>query len=57
MDKTAVKRTGYTASTPKHYLINAGAIPSNADSTDKFGRLATTEFAFLYKIRLEKING
>lgn len=29
MDKTAVKRTGYTASTPKHYLINAGAIYKN----------------------------
>lgn len=29
MVKTAVKRTGYTASTPKHYLINAGAIYKN----------------------------
>lgn len=29
MAKTAVKRTGYTASTPKHYLINAGAIYKN----------------------------
>ncbi|MGQ7452360.1 hypothetical protein ACTGXK_02595 [Streptococcus suis] len=29
MDKTAVKRTGYTARTPKHYLINAGAIYKN----------------------------
>ena len=29
MGKTAVKRTGYTASTPKHYLINAGAIYKN----------------------------
>ena len=29
MPKTAVKRTGYTASTPKHYLINAGAIYKN----------------------------
>lgn len=29
MNKTAVKRTGYTASTPKHYLINAGAIYKN----------------------------
>ncbi|MGV3144929.1 hypothetical protein [Streptococcus parasuis] len=29
MDKTAVKRTGYTAGTPKHYLINAGAIYKN----------------------------
>lgn len=27
--KTAVKRTGYTASTPKHYLINAGAVYKN----------------------------
>lgn len=29
MVKTAVKRTGYTASTPKHYLINAGAVYKN----------------------------
>ena len=29
MVKTAVKRTGYTARTPKHYLINAGAIYKN----------------------------
>ena len=29
MVKTAVKRTGYTASTPKRYLINAGAIYKN----------------------------
>lgn len=29
MAKSAVKRTGYTASTPKHYLINAGAIYKN----------------------------
>ena len=29
MVKTAVKGTGYTSSTPKHYLINAGAIYKN----------------------------
>lgn len=29
MNQKAVKRTGYTASTPKHYLINAGAIYKN----------------------------
>ncbi|MGO4984529.1 hypothetical protein ACTQXJ_07520 [Collinsella sp. LCP19S3_C6] len=27
--KTPVKRTGYTANTPKHYLINAGAVYKN----------------------------
>ncbi len=28
-EKSAVKRTGYTKNTPKHYLINAGAIYKN----------------------------
>ena len=31
MGKTAVKRTGYSANTPKHYLINAGAIYKNLE--------------------------
>lgn len=31
MEKTAVKRTGYSANTPKHYLINAGAIYKNLE--------------------------
>ena len=31
MRKTAVKRTGYSANTPKHYLINAGAIYKNLE--------------------------
>ncbi|MGT2755372.1 hypothetical protein [Streptococcus ovis] len=28
-EKSAVKRTGYTKNTPKHYLINAGAVYKN----------------------------
>ena len=38
MDKTAVKRTGYTANTPKHYLINAGAIYKNLAWNPKGGK-------------------
>lgn len=38
MNKTAVKRSGYTASTPKHYLINAGAIYKNLVWNPKGGK-------------------
>ena len=38
MVTTAVKRTGYTASTPKHYLINAGAIYKNLVWNPKVGK-------------------
>lgn len=42
--KTAVKRTGYTASTPKHYLINAGAVYKNLAWNPTGGKSGTGQW-------------
>ena len=44
MAKTAVKRTGYTARTPKHYLINAGAIYKNLNWNPTGGQGGTGQW-------------
>ena len=44
MAKSAVKRTGYTASTPKHYLINAGAIYKNLNWNPTGGQDGTGQW-------------